>query len=498
MTDTLTIEHVDPNTILLGSNIRTDPRLTDEFLESVKTRGVHTPCPAVRTASGDLMLVFGSRRRAAAIASGRPLPVFVIGDEDTSRDGQVARLFDQFDENEHREQLTAQEQAAFVQGLLDFKVPVAQIRKRTGLGKDAVAQARTVAASGRVMDAPPIEDLEMAATLAEFDAAGDTEAVEQLTGEVASGPGQFRHAAQLLSDSQPERFQKRDLTAQLTEVGIRLVAEQGDTWQLRISYLRDKDGERITDEQHASCPGHAAYLDSTQERVDSQWRRTWRAAFICTDPDANGHSSYTSRIHGSQEQTPAERQAELAEARRRRAGNAEWRAATKVRRDHITASIVPLTSLPKGWDVQAYRLAVLSGDTYALQYAVSRHHPLGCHWLMGSDDKLNGDRHKLAELGTAATPGRAAVIELVLLLAAAEKQAGQPDAWDAADLGYRDVRADLARYLLFLEATGYALSKIEAHLVHGKKGKYKPQELRGQRADAAAEPAATTAGEEDG
>src|SRR5579862_8189201 len=107
MTDVLTIEYVDPHAVLLGKNIRVDVQEdADGLFESVKTSGVLTPCPAVRTTSGEVMLLFGSRRRAAAIAAGRTLPVFLIGDEDTTKQGQVDRLFDQWAENEARAQLT--------------------------------------------------------------------------------------------------------------------------------------------------------------------------------------------------------------------------------------------------------------------------------------------------------------------------------------------------------------------------------------------------------
>ena len=328
MPDTLTVEYVDPSTVATGKNIRRDIRLAGErgrrLVESVRARGVRTPCPATRTADGIIVLEFGSRRRAAAIEAGCPLPVIVLGDYDDSETAQLDRLFDQFDENEHREPLTAQEQAGFVQALLDFNVPEAQIRKRTGWGKDVIGQARKVAASEKVMAAPPIGDLEMASVIAGFEAAGDTEATAALEEAVALGPGQFRHTAQQLTDTQPERFQKRDVLAELAETGITVVDEDRDTWQLGLVYLRTKDGERITDKKHARCPGHAAYLGGDQRRVEGQWRRVWKPVFICTDPDANGHSSYQARVHGSQDQTPAERQAELDAKRRTRAGNTEW------------------------------------------------------------------------------------------------------------------------------------------------------------------------------
>ena len=501
-----TLEYFDPAEVAIGANYRTG-RLTvpaddldDDQLDALL--GVDDAWAATLAAAGgnfDPVALLrrhdpadprryvikhgGARRLRGCRRAGLPLLGYVCGDEDDNRSEDLARLVAQWRENHDRQITTAAADAAAIQGMLDLGMTEAAVCKTTRLkgGRDTIAAARKVAASPVAAALARQYPLDMAQTavIAEFDVAGDDEAVAALEQTAETEPDQFAHKVAQLRDSAAERAQRQALLAEMQAAGVTVINEDHDTWRLRVAYLRDGDGERITPEQHAACPGHAAYLDSDHERVDGQWRRVWKAAYICTDAAGNGHTSTLDNGSGSGK-TPAELETEREAKRRIRAGNAEWRAATKVRRGYVTASIVPLTTLPKAWAVQGYRLAVIASDSYALQYAVSRHHPLACHWLMGSDDKLNGDKDKLAALCATASPGRA-VIELVLLLAAAERQAGNPDAWDSENYGYRNPRADLARYLLFLESTGYPLAPVEAHIAHGKRGKYKPQALPGAR-----------------
>src|SRR5579872_327423 len=479
MTDTLTIEYVDPNTVLLGKNIRQNPQLSEDFVYSVKTRGVHTPCPAVRTETGEVKLVFGSRRRAAAISAGRPLPVFVIGTEDTSLQGQVDRLFDQFDENESRAPLTAQEKAGFVQDLLDFKISPTQIRKRTGLDKTAIDRARKVAASTRVMTGAPIEDLEMAATLTEFEAAGDAEAVEVLTVAIDGGRGQFRHATQLLTDSQGERFQKRDLLAELAAAGVpvlsvddhgRVFTADGTPigWEQHLNQLRTADRKLLTVEAHADCPGHAAYLRRTRTWNDDTDRSEsgWEPEYVCTDPDGNGHQAKISRHDDKNEDPGAKEEA----ARQRRLvidNNKQWRAARTVRqawiKELLTRKDVPADALP-------VILGALTGCWWtrwdrSLSEAISDGHKLAGELLglTGSGTESAGDLITAA-LRTA-SPARQQVIALGLVLAAWEATLTD-ETWrryvPSIKQEYRMSGTSVAgRYLLLLAGWGYTLSDIE-------------------------------------
>jgi ParB family chromosome partitioning protein len=484
MPDTLTVEYVDPATVLLGGNIRRDPRLDADFVASVRRSGVRTPCPAVRTADGQVMLEFGSRRLAAAalIVDGIPagddrrlvLPVFVTGDENTTRDGQVTRLCDQFDENEHRAGLTAQDKAAFVQALLDFKVPQAEIRKRTGLDKAALASAVMVAASPRLMAGPPLPDMVMAARIAEFETTGDEEAVTALHAEVASGPGAFQHAAQLFTDTQAERFGKRDLIAKLAAAGVFLLAENDDgvvvtpagtqiTWRQHINQLTDAAGKNLTEKNHAKCPGHAAYL----RRGWQGGGRVWDAVYVCADPEVHGHLERNASSSSKKDPSPdAQEQA----AKQRRIVidcNKKWRSARTVRQNWLRNELLPRKAAPD--DALPVIFGAISGSWFdswdrSLSEAISGGHGLACE-LLGVKVEASAGEAVAAAL-RAASPARQQVIALGLVLAAWEARLTD-DTWrsyvDELDGHgyYRDKTSIAGHYLLLLEAWGYALSDIE-------------------------------------
>lgn len=52
-------------------------------------------------------------------------------------------------------------------------------------------------------------------------------------------------------------------TAGLAETGVQVIDRPGyEFLVLPVTRLRDSGGNRITPEDHATCPGHAAYLES--------------------------------------------------------------------------------------------------------------------------------------------------------------------------------------------------------------------------------------------
>ena len=501
-----TLDYYDSADVAIGANYRLpagDSQLTDDELDAAlgidaawlddlaATGGNMDPVALLnRTPTSDdprpyLVKHGGARRVRGCYRAGLKLYAYVTGDEGDGHAEDLARLVNQWRENHQRKPTDAAADARAIQGMLDLGMTDAAVCKTLRLkgGKDTVAAARKVArskAAAAVAAAHPL-DLAKTAQIADFEDTDDGEAVTRLEETLDTDPDQFAHVAQQLRDTAAERAQRRQVIADLKAAAVPVIEEQNDTWQRSLLHLRDADGERITAEQHQSCPGHAAYADSTQICRDGKWQREWKPVFICTDPDGNGHTSYISRVHGSADQTPAERQAELDEKRRTRAGNTEWRSATTVRREHITQQIAPLAQLPKEWDVPGYRLSVLSSDGYNLRYAMERGHEQACAWLGVKEDTNGSRRDGLRKLASEATPARRAVIELVLFLGAAEKFTASADTWNSADYGYRNPLTAAAGYLRFLETTGYTLSPIEAHLAHGKRGKYKPEALRGTR-----------------
>lgn len=79
----ITVEHVDPASLLVDHNVRSDVALDKDFLASIRDLGVLVPIVAVRTGNGALRVRYGKRRTLASVEVGRSsVPVVVVGDED--------------------------------------------------------------------------------------------------------------------------------------------------------------------------------------------------------------------------------------------------------------------------------------------------------------------------------------------------------------------------------------------------------------------------------
>ena len=112
--------HLDPAELVLDDNVRTDPVLGKDFIESI-VPGIRLPLYAVRDADGTVKVRDGQRRmlaaREAALAS---IPVYVVpADAVESDDAERTRrrIIDQVIANEARAYLKVSEKAAAVEQL---------------------------------------------------------------------------------------------------------------------------------------------------------------------------------------------------------------------------------------------------------------------------------------------------------------------------------------------------------------------------------------------
>ena len=424
----------DPATLLLDHNVRLTTTADKTLTESVRDHGVLVPIVAVRTPDGALRVRYGHRRTLAAIAVGLPtVPVDDVADED---DDQVDRVLRQWAENEHRQPLQTQDRIAAVAQLAAFGMTAAQITKRTKAPRAEVDQALT--ASGSVLATKAAGrydflDLEMAATVAEFQDSPET--VKTLVAAAKDGPGEFAHTAS-------RARQDRDRAAAKT-AAVDALAAEGTTVIDRPSYDDKKikglsellhEGKPVTAKTHATCPGHAAY-------VTTQYANKAEPTYVCTDPKTHGHTGrYASTAITGGGLTDAEKALRATT----RENNVAWRAAEPVRRAFLT-SLVTRKTPPKGTAkflarelVDAdhpIRRALETRNAYAMEllgWKTTSHHVDGI-------DK--------------ATDHRATMVALTVILAAYET-ATDVTTWRNASNG-------TARYLTFLETCGYTLSDVE-------------------------------------
>ncbi|MFJ3385615.1 MULTISPECIES: ParB/RepB/Spo0J family partition protein [unclassified Curtobacterium] len=81
-----TVVRVDPATLIVAANVRSNTKVTKEFIASVKLHGVLVPITAQEAEDG-LRVVDGQRRTLAAVEAGlAEVPVFVVAPlEDAAR-----------------------------------------------------------------------------------------------------------------------------------------------------------------------------------------------------------------------------------------------------------------------------------------------------------------------------------------------------------------------------------------------------------------------------
>ena len=171
-------------------------------------------------------------------------------------------------------------------------------------------------------------------------------------------------------------------------------------WTLALENLRDSDGNEISPEAHATCPGRvvtityewvwapgaeAAYraahglaedddveFGNDDQAAEADWALCWQIGpHLCTDPDKYGHAN----VHGPARETPtpeqqtaededAEAATKTEERRRVRWRNTQWRAATEVRTAHLKALLA--RKVPPPGTLRLIVEAMARGETQPL------------------------------------------------------------------------------------------------------------------------------------
>ncbi len=481
---------LDPRTLLVDLNVRTDTTTDRVLVDSIRDRGVIVPIVAVRTADGHARVRAGHRRTQAAIAARLvTVPVVVVADEATGDAGSVERLLDQWAENEHRTPLATADRVSAVGQLAAFGLSPTQIVRRTRARRAEVDAALAVTASdlARAATARYHLTIDQAAAVAEFD--DDTDTVKALVAAVRSG--QFDHVLQRARDARTTADEREAMAVACRDAGVRVLDEVGIG--RRLSALADQAGRALDPNAHRACPGHAVHptqewtdqaadadspgqddeeeyedgdQDDEQEGDDpdpdaGRYRPLrvhlmWTATAYCLDPEANGHRGRwgrtTSDGSAGTPLTDTQRAAAAADRRAVIDNNRSWRSAEKVRRTWLRAFATRKTP-PKG-SARWIALTLAHGD-HGVRRAMEDGHALARDLLTGdTTGPAHGRLHPvLADALTGASDARAAVISLFLLLSAHEQGTGTHS--------WRNLNAATGRYLTCLAELGYGLSEIE-------------------------------------
>jgi len=432
-----TIEHLDPHTLTIETNVRPTAPITPAFVQSIRENGVLTPVLGHRNDDGTVTVRAGQRRVFAAREAGlTTIPVYLVD----ANDATAERIVQQIVENDQRQALTDGDRAAAFQQLAFERLSVTAIARRTGTKQKEVKTALAVT-ENRVA-ASAIQEhqltLDQAAVLIEFD--GDAEIRAHLIEVATSDPAQFVHAAQRARDDKARAQVKADTEIDLAGRGyVILENEPGyyDTEYTRISELLTADDQHVTVDHIEHINGRAAHV-----RVYAAGDAN--VTYFVTDPKAAGFHTY----RGGQPKSGPMTDEQKAERRTLIANNKAWASAQVVRREWLTTLLTRKT-LPK--DAAVVIASGLTVHRQAVSSATRDGNELA-HQLLGIESSSHFEADKLAAL-IEHTPAKALHVALAVVLGACETVTSK-ESW-------RYPTATDAAYLTQLAAWGYSLSDVE-------------------------------------
>ncbi len=453
---------VDPRELIIGDNVRTDVTLDKGFVADIADRGVRQIIPVRRDESGRLVVQTGQKRVLAAIDAGLARVRVLVETQQLTddRDRRIDRILDQLAENEHRSEIGDADEARATQQLLGLGLTAGQIARRRHIATKRVKTAAAVAQNQVAMDAVAegVLDLAQAAVVAEF--ADDEAAVVTLTTAACTRPEQFDHLAQQLRDDREQAQLRAELTAALTEQNVTVI-DRPDTLfggtVRTLSELRATPdttlGTELTVDQHASCPGHAAFLEH---------RGSWRpmparvaAVWVCTDFAGHGHAerhtapgmTTTGRITGPMTDEQKAQRREIV------ANNKAWDSATTVRRAWLTALFARKTA---PFDGARWIAETLAQGNHEVRKAMESDHPVALE-LLGLTHPHRGygrtQTHVIAAAAAKASPTRATTLTVAMLAGALEKGLDRHT--------WRSPTPDQVAYFRQLQRWNYPLSDVE-------------------------------------
>jgi len=445
-------------------NVREDLNLTPELVASVAAEGVRIPLLLTTSPGGRWLVIEGHRRLAAALQAGLAQ---VPCDIDPGRAGDEAgQYLDMLLANSdgYRANYTVLEETAALFAAHEAGATRTRIRKATGRTATQVKSglaagglsAETRARAAELGRELTLEDL---AVLAEFD--GDEDATGRLLGAVQHGYP-VEHTAERIRQDRAEAAEHARLRTSLEAAGVPVTDDlpAGAVWLTSLSH----DGQDLTEETHASCPGHGAAF------------RAWNLlhpSYYCTSPADNGHTSRWvlpgavspggDRAAGGQPGAMTLPDPGPDPDRRLVVhGNKAWQAAAGVRHRWLAGSLFPRRSVPREAQAFIARQLLVMTDPLRSGLATAGHKALFA--------KLTG--HEAAEWEQAcdtATTGRLTVLMLAPVITAYEHamtEAEGRNTW-RTDRYSPCPRAAASGYLTFLSSIGYQLSGIEQAVAGG-------------------------------
>ncbi|MBS9535589.1 ParB N-terminal domain-containing protein [Mycobacterium sp. M1] len=491
------LEYLDPNALVLDTNVRDDAALSEQFIASIAEHGVIVPLAAIRRPGGTEVIVRdGQRRLLAARQVGLatvPVCVQPYDISDTAQD-TAARIAQQIVTNDHKHDLTDAQRARGIQEMLTTGLSITKVAKQLSVKKQTVTAAQAASRSDAALAALDNGQLtlEEAAAFAEFeDMPG---ALDRLSR--ASGDPRFVHVVAQLREERIEQAAYAKAVVDWTERGYTVLEDRpafDDPNYVSYHRLRTADGERVDPDEMTLTPAHWAvtltgytgYADAQTGQIIDENDVDWDAEdtdtpaaqgkrhpntltealvfeatqYYCLDVAAAGltmpaHYSTTGTTSstGATDGQAAEDRAE-AESRERRkvlALNKLGQAAEGVRRTFVTTLLARKTP-PAGASV--FAATVLARCPNLL--ADYRTQAIAANLLNLPEDVIMRDATATVE-----TTGDARAQMLILGMVCGALETALPkDAWRGS--AYHHQTVPTFEYLQFLTRQGYTLADVE-------------------------------------
>lgn len=271
---------LDPRILRVDDNVRrtfddtfeSDPELI-ELLAAVREDGVSIPIIAELTADGSISVVDGQLRVLAARKAGLDaVPGWVRRAPDLDdKTRALTRITKQLS-TYRRVALPKGDHAAAVALMLDLGMPVTKVSKATQMKKDVVKSTALIGKSPtarRLLDEGSL-NLAQLEVIAEFDNAGDTDAVARLEQTDARD---FNWTAQLLRSEREQALARQAEALSYTEQGYHVLTDddfpQAADDYVPIEDVRTLDGLEITPAATRERPTlWAVYLEHLDDELD--------------------------------------------------------------------------------------------------------------------------------------------------------------------------------------------------------------------------------------
>lgn len=429
-----TIEHLDPSTLNVETNVRAEVTLDKEFTDSISANGVIVPIVGWRDSDGAVHVRYGQRRTRAAQTVGlATVPVYIVPIDETDT---AQRIVEQLVENDQRADLTTTERVEAWRALELEGLSVATIAKRTGTKRATIKTGLSVAASdtGTRLIGEVGLTLDQAATLIEFE--DDPAVVESLTRTATENPGYFAVAVEKARHEREDRA-AREAAEQIEAAKGHRILSSAPGWDEAQPYrLRDLLTAEGTNATAADVEGK----EGVAVHVSTNWERKTVIAHYVDDPEALGltRDGRAATKGPMTDEQKAERKTLIA-------NNKEWDAAETVRREWL-ASLISRKTLPK--NAAQVIAAALTEGRYAVSTALSHGNSLA-KTLLGLEDSYSVD----LAAHTDAHPTKAMHVSLAIVLGGLEESTSR-ESW-------RHPKKDTARYLAALADWGHTLSPVE-------------------------------------